>query len=418
MDWRTASYGDAGGSSKVSVAEGQAKVIEYLKTMPRHIKITAQQVMQATNVDIYDGKDQVVEALRRNTHVTVTGDQGASGETFAYKPKLDVVNRNALEKLIFKSEFGISESDLADCYPEVKADTTDLINCAKIIAIKNNETKDMTFFPRGEIFLAELSLKEEVRLEPREMEVIIEGGVLIGADIPSEVRRGDALQIGVPESVGDVSAPARTFRLSSLNSKTESKDQSITPGSSELTSSSNKPLPGDGRAKYVHDFSNDSIPFHKVDTTGNGFPSLKGTLYKHGCTNDIRHLWKKTLIDWPEDRIALQRAMLKAKLGRYTATLVHSYTPTLLHSCTPALLHSYTPTLLHPYTPSPSSVSYTPYTHIPTHNTLIHHTLILSYTIHAHTIRVYTVRPYTIHHTPHTTYSHVGRNSGTHTTSE
>jgi hypothetical protein len=313
MDWRTVSYGGAGSGSKISTAEGHAKVVEYLKTIPRHIKTTAQQIRQACDVDVYDGKDQVADALRRNPFVTVTGDLGAGGEEFAFKPKLDITNRNALLKLINKSVMGISETELADCYPEVYADIADLINSCTIIAIKNKEEANMTLFPRGDIFLAELSLKDIVLVEPGDIEVITEGKVMTGADLTMEVRRGDALQIGTKESVSGLSNPARTLRVSTLSSKTQDKDQNILPASSEYSASSNKDLPGHSRAKYVQDeFSNDTIPLHKVQ--GLNYPGLKGTLYKHGCTNDIRELWKKTIIDWPEDRVALQRAMLKAKL--------------------------------------------------------------------------------------------------------
>ena len=92
-DWRSISYGGAAGasgsSSGASLTENIIKVVNYLKTVDRHIKVTAAQIRTETDVEL---TPPLVEALRNNEKVTVNPSEGAAGETFSFKSKLNVPN--------------------------------------------------------------------------------------------------------------------------------------------------------------------------------------------------------------------------------------------------------------------------------------------------------------------------------------
>ncbi|KAG9400780.1 hypothetical protein AC1031_010218 [Aphanomyces cochlioides] len=285
------------------------KILEFLNSIPGHKAVSVAQIYQKTGIDLSSpGEYEVSERVRNNTKVRT------EGELFAYKAKFDIKNRDDLLRQLNRCPEGIPSRDIKDCYATVEDDLRHLTRIGTVICIRNTEDGNDVYFPRGELFLSELSGV-----------AVVELGSYIAAtkeDITTEIRRGDAVKVGdhwfrvsaAPKAGGSSQPPIFMAGMTTSKSVSSVRDLNV-------DDTKKKP-------RYMLNFDSGHLPLdtaypdargnimmhQKWDTApkmGRG-PPVK--MLKHGCTNDVRQLWRDTLTGWPSDRVALERAMLHCGL--------------------------------------------------------------------------------------------------------
>ena len=281
--------------------------------------------------------------------------------TFGYQAKFQTIqNKVGLKAQINRCIHGVKRSDLLDAYSSVEEDLKSLITAGDVLAVANNEDKDLILFPRGESFLVELdgacSATGE-QLDRLHMDV----------DPTKQLRRGEAVWVAnqwfrvssaVKEGVSleqqppRAQAPPSVTLLKNLSRKND-VDGYIKP----FTSNS---LPLDHtldhphlltQAKQARDAlqkllfltrqqssthtSPDALASALVSVMSRKNPHKKQSvqqwkqqakrvatnpnlLYsharRHGCTMDVRHLYLKTAADIPTNDDALQQLMIQHSL--------------------------------------------------------------------------------------------------------
>jgi hypothetical protein len=219
-----------------------------------------------------------------------------------------------LLNLIQRVQTGVSDHDVADCYHGVKEDIKALITSGislfyefpqysnlsppasgQVIACKNKDKdhKDIILYPRQQPFFVNLS--GEIRALPGKEEVET------SIDLTSEIRRGDAILVG-----------ENYFRVDCRISggRANQPERARAPLSvSSLTTHDLR-----GKNVYYLDFTDKCIP---LDREFDGMEPFTGKALKHGCTNDIRDLWKKSQeVAFPllSDQVRLQDELIRLKL--------------------------------------------------------------------------------------------------------
>jgi hypothetical protein len=157
-----------------------SKILEYLNSIRDHQAVTMQNILQHTGIDLTI--DEVADRLRNNPKVRVVND------TFAYKAKYDIKDKDQLQHVLKRVSEGIPGSDLKDCYIGVEADLNELSRAGHIICIKNTETGIEVYYARHFSFYSELSSMASV--DPGSFVVAV------NHDLSKEIRRGDAVRIG------------------------------------------------------------------------------------------------------------------------------------------------------------------------------------------------------------------------------
>ncbi|ETV93626.1 hypothetical protein H310_12409 [Aphanomyces invadans] len=284
------------------------KVLEYLNSIANHAAVTVPQIYQKTGIDLASpGEYEVCDRVRNNPKVRIEGDK------IAYKAKFDIKSRNDVLRQLNRSPEGIPFRDLKDCYKNVEDDLRDLTRIGTVICIRNTEDGNDVYYPRGAQFLVELSGTG-----------LVEHGCYMVAtkeDITNEVRRGDAVKVGdhwfrvsaAPKTGGGSSQPQ--MFMAGMASKSVSSVRDLNLSATKKTryhlnfDAGHLPLD----TAYPDPRGNVSM-LQRWDAAPKPGRGLTVPLLKHGCTNDVRQLWRDTLRDWPADRLSLERKLLQCGL--------------------------------------------------------------------------------------------------------
>ena len=167
-----------------------------------------------------------------------------------------------------------------------------LIIGGDIIACKNKEKQCLVLYPRGDRFFSKLS--GTVTATPGQQCIVT------STSLCEEIRRGEAIKVDeywyrVDSAIGSGSAGEQTQRSSAPPSVTLDKELS-------------------DKNKYYNTFTVKSLP---LDGDFDGDREYSGVAVKHGCTNDVKDCWKKTvegLKPFIGNEEALQQELLALKL--------------------------------------------------------------------------------------------------------
>jgi hypothetical protein len=145
----------------------------------------------------------------------------------------------------------------------------------EIIALKNKDSKSLILYPRGTPFLTTLSGK--VSAFPRKQ------SITTSMNLKDEIRRGEAIKVGsdwyrVCCAVGSGKVSEQTQRSTAPTSVTSDKDLSE-------------------KNAYFLPFTETALP---LDGDFNDSQNYEGVAYKHGCTNDLKEYWKKTVDEYKQ----------------------------------------------------------------------------------------------------------------------
>jgi hypothetical protein len=160
----------------------------------------------------------------------------------------------------------------------IESDINSMMVGGEFIAVYNKDKKTNILFPRGAPFLSQLSGS-----------VIATHGkqsIITSDKLVDEIRRGEAIKVGeywyrVSCAVGT----GTTQKSSAPVSVTSDKDPSADNVYCLPYTATMLPLDGD------FDIGDSSTPSTSLNQSR---PEYRGSIYKHGCTNDIKDLWKKT----------------------------------------------------------------------------------------------------------------------------
>jgi hypothetical protein len=143
----------------------------------------------------------------------------------------------------------------------------------EIIAISNKDKKTFILFPRGTPYYSQLSGTITASRGQQ--------NIMTTENLTSEVRRGEAIKVGpywyrLSCAVGSGSEREQTQRSTAPLSVTLDKEMSESNVYCSPFNANTLPLDGD------------------FDNGQNNGSAFKGVALKHGCTNDIKDIWRKT----------------------------------------------------------------------------------------------------------------------------
>lgn len=188
-----------------------------------------------------------------------------------------------------------------------------MIDGGEIIAIKNNDMKTFVLYPRKTPFLTELT--GEVQIEPsnnivsdsnNEIQRSSEAGRdgSRPTDFLKEIRRGEAVQIG--ES---------WYRVSSTIRKGLEREQ-LKRSKPPLSVTLNKEL--SSLNEYTDEFTKGKLPLNKPYS---GAGLFKGKAKRHGCTLDVKELWRKAFDDDNVKDVIIDEFRITQELVRHNLIL-------------------------------------------------------------------------------------------------
>ncbi|KUF96945.1 Ubiquitin-conjugating enzyme E2 N [Phytophthora nicotianae] len=266
------------------------KILEFLRKVPMHMPVSVTDIFKHTGVDL-TMDDQVEQRLKNNPKVRLKGDQ------YAYQAKYDIKNRMQLLKILDRIPEGMPIEDLIDCYVNVEDDLKELTRTGEIICLKNADKGAEVYYSRVVPFLVDLSGVATVEA----------GSYLAHSsqDLTGEVRRGDAFRIG--DNWFRVSAAVKVRVIIHV----------LVLNNIQLKCT----------VVYMFKFDKDHLPLDvpfpdakrrnvassdRWDLLPKRGPKFQ--MVKHGCTNDIRQLWRDTLRTWPSDRAEFEKKLVQAGL--------------------------------------------------------------------------------------------------------
>ncbi|KAG1684990.1 hypothetical protein DVH05_009820 [Phytophthora capsici] len=277
------------------------KILEYLRRVPMHKAVSVADIFKHTGIDL-SMDDQVEQRLKNNPKVRVQGDQ------YAYQAKYDIKNQMQLLKILDRTPDGMPIEDLIDCYVGVEDDLKELTRTGEIICLKNADKGAEVYYSRGPAFLVDLSGVATVEA----------GSYLAHSsqDITSEIRRGDAFRVG-----------DNWFRVSAAVKSSSTTRPAPFAGMATKSVSSTRDPNVSKKIKYMFKFDKDHLPLDvpfpdakrrnvassdRWDLLPKRGPKFQ--MVKHGCSNDIRQLWRDTLRTWPSDRAEFDKKLVQAGL--------------------------------------------------------------------------------------------------------
>ncbi|RLN62472.1 hypothetical protein BBP00_00004731 [Phytophthora kernoviae] len=277
--WRNLAYGSQ------QVAEA-APAVAPIKS----VKETVVSQVDASSVPKNDGAKvyKILEYLRR--------------------AKYDIKNRVQLLKILDRIPEGMPIEDLIDCYVGVEDDLKELTRTGEIICLKNADKGAEVYYSRGSTFLVDLSGVATVEA----------GSYLAHSsqDLSSELRRGDAFRLG-----------DNWFRVSAAVKSSSATRPAPFAGMATKSVSSTRDPNVSKKIKFMFKFDKDHLPMDvpfpdakrrnvassdRWDLLPKRGPKFQ--MVKHGCTNDIRQLWRDTLRSWPSDRAEFDKKLVQAGL--------------------------------------------------------------------------------------------------------
>lgn len=276
--------------------EKQLDVVETLRKRGGTSSLNAAQLYEAMVADGRRPVDlredvEVDQMLRKNAGVDVVVDSEGEAHYGIATAYDDVVDRATLLKRVNESK-GVALEDLEDCYVEAAEHIESMIVAGDVLATTHQTTRKTWLWPRQGTYLVQLagqaasSQVEDDRAD-----------VTVTADVRSEVRRGDAVKVGV--------AWARVSSRVSANGRQPKRAER------PLSVSSTHDMHKDNH--YIDVFDDTRIPV---------VPGIDkvGPILKHGCTNDVKDLWFATANKTPKDRAELAQLLKNANLDDAAAT--------------------------------------------------------------------------------------------------
>jgi hypothetical protein len=195
-------------------------------------------------------------------------------------------NKRELLLTIERVQTGIALAEIKDCYESIESDVTAMIIGGEIIAISNKDKKTFILFPRGVPFYSQLTGTVTAYQGKQNID--------ISDDIRGEIRRGEAIKVGeywyrVSCAVGSGSIHEQTQKSTAPLSVTLDKEMSADNIYTQSYSATSLPLDGD------FDMGTNHTPASSSSSSSTATKNvLKVKAIKHGCTNDIKELWRKT----------------------------------------------------------------------------------------------------------------------------
>ena len=312
---------EGGGEDEASRKSKKAMhgaIVDYLKSLDRDQQATVEDIKKELRINL-NKQQYVLDMIKSNPKVEVERRYIDDMLFFKYRNKFDIKNKAELLREIERVASGISMKEISNppCYNDIEADCHSMIVGGTIIAVKNKEFKAV-LFPRGQPFFTRLS-----------GDIVATPGcsdLRTTADLRSEIRRGDAIRVGVS---GD------WYRVSSAAPSGRELDRQTAP----LSVTSERDM--SDKNVYRDEFGPKTLPldgdFEAYENEGQGQNSnedglFKGGAYRHGASNCIRQLWGSTMADMnkiasrannPEaNALALRRELAKLKLISNTASTV------------------------------------------------------------------------------------------------
>jgi hypothetical protein len=186
-----------------------------------------------------------------------------------------VTDGEMLVQQLASTHRGIHVQDLADTYAGVGEDIEAFVRDGRVVRMRSSKAKEkeQVLFARGPRFCVKLS--GHVSAEPGDW------AVQTSCDVTNEVRRGDLVEIE-----GEI------FRVSTT-AKGDDAKKTRCPDTVSSTRGFTQSLK---ESDFVHAFTRDQLPLDRPWSGGAGGAGgaglVRGVVYKDGCTNDIRALWK------------------------------------------------------------------------------------------------------------------------------
>lgn len=311
-------------------------VRSFVQRLREHPWQSFAQVQAATGVDL-SAEDSVLSKLRLSPLIKVDAEL----EQIKFEPRVDVRDVPTLLAALKKFPDGISLQEIEDCGPDGVVDCVfSAIVWGLVIAVRNKQTggnsAPIVLYPRGPLFLVPLSGTFSVEPGKRRLQSSV--------DVTAEVRRAEALVVGVDalEAVADAGASAasadavgkRCLRVSAETTDfsdeggqdheriVESLRHSATPFS---RSTALPPPPM--KEEFTRVISDSKLP---VAPEYLGPPLRNAQVFRHGCTNDVKDVWRKVVRSTPFhadqaktlDRMLLQNNLATAEwLGKKAQSL-------------------------------------------------------------------------------------------------
>ena len=329
MAWRSLAYGSGSTGSSVSkknepipqtevssyvptaIGGKIYKILEYLRNIPSHASVSGSTISSATGIELSPSLESV---LQNNPKIAYKND------SYAYISKYQNVNDvqsflRVLDKVYNSSASGIPYEDICDAYVGIKEDLDTLVITGAIICIRNTERGSDTYYSRHTKFYSSLPSKNLSG---------IEGGCSMVFSNPNPcddytklVRRGDVLNL---ETLNKKIVHARVSNALRNSSDAGYGDVSFLMNQykNSLSATSVKDLNTAKKIRYADKFSSTRVPIDIITSNSYNIRNIS-SVTKHGCTNDIRSLWSEVSVrNWPGDRHAFTRAMVKAGLDKDT----------------------------------------------------------------------------------------------------
>ena len=280
-------------------------IVDYLKSLDRDQQATVEDIKKELRINL-NKQQYVLDMIKSNPKVEVERRYIDDMLFFKYRSKFEIKDKAELLREIERVASGISMKEICNppCYNDIEADCHSMIVGGTIIAVKNKEFKAV-LFPRGQPFFTRLSGEIVATPGLSDLETT--------ADLRAEIRRGDAIRVGLS---GD------WYRVSSAAPSGRELDRQTAP----LSVTSERAMSDKNIYRDVFDAK--SLPldgdFEAYEDEEGGHGVFKGGAYRHGAANNIRQLWGSTMSDMnkiafrannPEtNALALRRELVKLKL--------------------------------------------------------------------------------------------------------
>lgn len=187
---------------------------------------------------------------------------------------------------ISRLRWGVCRSDIRGCYPSIETDIDELIFSGEIIAIPNKEAKDVVMFPRGRPFISKLS---------GDVTITLNSDVAVtSTDLRHEIRRGDAIEVG-----------GVWYRVSGLLVNNRNRAPPSVSSTHDINTTHEFALKYTETSLPLSNPVAELPPASSIVKSENGSSTSTSSAtntatvasYKHGCSNDIRDRWVKSVDD-------------------------------------------------------------------------------------------------------------------------
>lgn len=281
-----------------SAQERMWDVVDALKKRSGGSPVSSEQLKELMfdlDLDPVDlSTDSEVDGLlQANEKVVRTLDEeGVASYSFKWAYS-EAVDAKSLSELVGR-ERGIRVKDLVDCYDRADEDIERMIVSGKVLASENLQSNEVVLFGRSGQYLCRLagstSSQIDVNLDAKSTQVPV------SKDIRPEIRRGDAIRVG-----------GEWRRVSSRVSKNDFR-----PKKARRPNSVSSVRGMHSGNEYVDTFDEKTVPVEPVLSAELGAGQ---SLFKHGCTNDVRAAWLDTAKLTPADPGILQKELVAANLA-------------------------------------------------------------------------------------------------------